>query len=63
MARPKKTIPSIRVEVSLPHSLVAMMDLLLFSPLEQKVPQGARANFIAAAIKDRLALVMPGSTS
>lgn len=54
MARPRKAVPGIRVEVSLAPTLVARMDLLLFSPLESKVPQGARAEFITCAIKEKL---------
>lgn len=41
MPRPKRAIPFVTKEISLPPELVARVDLELYSKLEDRVPQGA----------------------
>lgn len=41
MPRPKKAIPNVTKELSLPPDLVAKVDLALYSALEDRVPHGA----------------------
>jgi hypothetical protein len=45
MARPKKAEPSRRVDVYLPESLYARLTLILFSPVEGRVPHGEWSRF------------------
>jgi len=51
MARPRKAIPSVSKEISLPLNLVAKVDLLLFSPIEGKVPFGAWQKYLITLIE------------
>ena len=56
MARPRKAIPSIEKNISLPCDLVARVDLELYSDLEEKVPFGAWQQYIVQLIRADLAL-------
>lgn len=46
-----------KILISLPEDLAARLDLFLFSPLEQKVPYGARSDVIRTLIENYLELV------
>ena len=52
---PKKYVEARReIEISLPESLVAALDILFFDPARGKPAHGKRSEFIAIAIRDRL---------
>lgn len=51
MARPKKTDRPIEKNISLPQSIVARVELELFSELEGKVPFGAWQRYIVGLIE------------
>lgn len=51
MARPSKTDRPQEKNISLPSSLVAKVDLELFSSLEGRVPHGAWARYIIGLIE------------
>lgn len=51
MGRPKHIIPHVRREMSLPADLLAKVDILLYSELEGKVPQGRFAELVANLLK------------
>jgi hypothetical protein len=55
MPRPKKINRSVDVHLMLSESLVAEVDMMLFSPLQQRVPMGARAEFYERAARAELA--------
>lgn len=50
MPRPRKTIPSVQLNLALREDIRARLDLLLYSPLEQRVPQGAYQQFFEALL-------------
>lgn len=52
--RPRASVPSIEKNLSLPSDLVTRVDLLLYSELEERVPHGAWARYIARLIKEDL---------
>ncbi len=54
MARPVKTDRPVEKNLSLPSSLVARVDLELFSVLEGKVPFGAWQKYVVRLIEDDL---------
>lgn len=54
MARPRNTIPSTEKNLCLPTPLVERVDLILFSPLEGRVPFAAWQRFVVAAIEEKL---------
>lgn len=54
MARPKKTDRPIEKNISLPQSIVARVELELFSELEGKVPFGAWQRYIVGLIEKDL---------
>ena len=54
MGRHLNPIPSEGRHVTLPQTLWARVDLILFSPLEGRVPLGAMKSFIEAAIEREL---------
>ncbi|QGH72972.1 MAG: hypothetical protein [Siphoviridae sp. ctdEk19] len=45
MPRPKRTIRPRHLHLSLPEDVLAKLDLLLFCPVEGRVPQGAYQKF------------------
>lgn len=51
MARPKKTDRPIEKNISLPQSIVARVELELFSELEGRVPFGAWQRYIVSLIE------------
>lgn len=51
MGRPAKTDKPYEKKISLPSSLVARVDLELFSALEQRVPHGAWTRYVAQLIE------------
>ena len=51
MARPKKTDRPIEKNISLPQSIVARVELELFSELEGRVPFGAWQRYIVGLIE------------
>lgn len=55
MARPIKTDRPVEKNLSLPSSLVARVDLELFSALEGKVPFGAWQKYVVRLIEEDLA--------
>ncbi len=55
MARPRRTDRPIEKNLSLPSSLVARVDLELFSALEGKVPFGAWQRYVVELIEADLA--------
>lgn len=55
MARPKKTDRPIEKNLSLPSSIVARVELELFSELEGRVPFGAWQKYIVGLIEADLA--------
>ena len=55
MARPKRTDRPQEKNISLPSSLVARVDLELFSELEGRVPFGAWQRYIKELIENDLA--------
>ena len=57
MARPIKTDRPVEKNLSLPSSLVARVDLELFSALEGKVPFGAWQKYVVGLIEEDLAKV------
>lgn len=64
--RPRASVPSIEKNLSLPSDLVTRVDLLLYSELEERVPHGAWARYIARLIKedlDRLAGAKKGAVN
>ena len=55
MARPRKTDRPVERRISLPESLVARVELELFSDLEGKVPFAAWQNLIVQLLERHLA--------
>ena len=55
MARPKKIDRPVEKRIMLPESLVARVELELYSDLEGKVPFGAWQKFLVELINERLA--------
>jgi len=55
MARPRKAIKPIEKTINLPQDLVAKVELLLFSELEQRVPYGAWTKYIEWLVREDLA--------
>lgn len=55
MPRPKKTDRPIEKNISLPQSIVARIELELYSELEGRVPFGAWQKYIVALIEADLA--------
>lgn len=60
MARPKKTDRPVEKNISLPSSLVAAVELEMWSDLEGKVPFGAWQRYISRLIQEDLAKVKSG---
>ena len=52
MPKPRNTIPSVRLKISIPETEKAKLDLLLFVEGENRVPQGAYAEFLMRAIRE-----------
>ena len=55
MPRPRKAVPSVEKNLSLPRDLVVAVDLELFSDLEGKVPFGAWGKYVERLIREDLA--------
>lgn len=55
MPRPRKAVPSVEKNLSLPRDLVVAVDLGLFSELEGKVPFGAWGKYVERLIREDLA--------
>lgn len=55
MARPRKTDRPVEKNISLPQSLVARVELELFSELEGKVPFGAWQRYIVRLVEADMA--------
>lgn len=51
MARPPRAIRPIEKSISLPETIVAQVELMLYSDLEEKVPHGAWARYIHGLIE------------
>lgn len=62
MARPKSCIRPIQKNISLPETLVAEVDLVLYSELEGRVPYGAWAELIQALLEGHIAKVKGAGT-
>lgn len=54
MPRPRKAVPSVEKNLSLPRDLVVAVDLELFSELEGKVPFGAWGKYVERLIREDL---------
>lgn len=55
MARPRKIDRPVRKKLCFPESLVARVDLELYSDLEGQVPFGAWQKFLIELVEERLA--------
>lgn len=55
MPRPPRTDRPVEKSVSFPQSVAVRVDLLLLSPLEQKVPHGAWSKYLLALVEADLA--------
>lgn len=51
MPKPPRADRPVEKAINLPQSLVAKVDLLLWSPLEGKVPHGAWAGYVKGLIE------------
>lgn len=51
MPKPRRTIRPTQLNVSIPENLRAKIDLLLFSPVENRVPHGAYSAYICRLIE------------
>lgn len=51
MPRPAKAIRPVEKNINIPEDLVAQVDIILWSELEQKVPHGAWARYIEKLIR------------
>lgn len=54
MPRRPNVIPSYKLTLSVPMDLKSRLDLLLWSEAQNRVPQGAYADFFASLLKSRL---------
>lgn len=54
MPRPSKAIRPVEKTINLPEDLVAKVDLILWSVLEEKVPHGAWARYVQGLIESDL---------
>ena len=54
MPRRPNVIPSYKLTLQVPQDLKSRLDLLLWSPAENRVPHGAYASFFATLLKSRL---------
>lgn len=54
MARPRNTTRSIEKNICFSEPLVNRIDLVLYSPLEGKVPFGAWKKFLTEAAEEKL---------
>lgn len=54
MARPRKTDRPSPLQINLPESLKARLTMLLFSPAEGRVPQGAWSTFFTTLAEQAL---------
>jgi hypothetical protein len=54
MPRPKRADRPVEKTINLPLSVVAKVDLILWSELEEKVPHGAWAGYVRALIEQDL---------
>lgn len=52
MPRPPKAIRPVEKTVNIPEDIVAKVDLLLWSDLEERVPHGAWARYILGLIQE-----------
>lgn len=59
MARPPKADRPVRQEIYLPESLHSQLTLVLFSPVEQRVPHGAWSQFFETLARQALAKLTP----
>lgn len=55
MGRHKKVDSSIPKHYQIPTTLAAQVDLLLFSPLEGKIPHGAQSDLVVRLLRDWVA--------
>ena len=55
MGRPRKAVPSIEKNVSLPRDLVVAVELELYSEVEGKVPFAAWQKYLESLIRKDLA--------
>lgn len=55
MPRPKRAVPNVTKELSLPPDLVARVDLELYSELEDRVPHGAWQQLLIVLLTNWLA--------
>lgn len=51
MSRPKKTIPTVYVNLGLPEDLMARVQLELYSELEGRVPHGTLPAFFELVLR------------
>lgn len=52
MARPKSTIRTVPVHISLPEDLADKVELMLYSELEGKVPHGEKSKFFTQLVTE-----------
>ncbi len=54
MARPRKVDRTVDIHLLLPETLIAEVELLLYSDIEARVPHGARSKFFTTAAQQYL---------
>lgn len=54
MARPKRIIRTVRIEVRIPIDIAARLDMMLYSEVLGRVPFGARSEFVEGLINRAL---------
>lgn len=54
MPKPRHTIRPVRLHIALPEDVAARLDLMLYSEVEQRVPFGARSDYICNLIRKDL---------
>lgn len=52
MPRPRNLIPSSSLHMHMREDLLARLKLVLFSEVEQRIPQGALSDFFEARVKE-----------
>jgi hypothetical protein len=55
MSKPPRTDPPTYLKISLPESLRNELDVLLYSPLQARVPHGAYSTFFETLARQALA--------
>lgn len=54
MPRPKRAIRPVEKSLSLPEDIIARVELMLWSELEERVPHGAFSRYVEKLIREDL---------